>query len=497
MEPRIQYAQTSDGVSIACWSIGEGLPVIGVPPVPFTHLQMEWDDPSYRAWDERLAHGKRYIRYDNRGSGLSDREVSDYSLEGLILDIDAVADRLGLDRFVLAGISLGASIAIAYAARRPERVSHLILWCPYAATGKAAGDPGHAIMSTREKDWELFTEMSAHALVAGWSAGDQAHRFARLMREAVPHGGSPLEHTVRHVDSDAELAHIRCPTLILHRRGARYPPPEAAKRMTARIPGAELVLLEGEALLPFVGDMEAAASAVDSFLGIEAQAPVAAPSAPTGSQAGALATILFTDVEGSTALTQRMGDVKAREVLREHERITRECLRAHGGSEVKTMGDGFMASFGSATKAIECAIAIQQAFEERNRGVGALQPGDQMPTVQRGMDRTSDVATVPAGAAPIRVRIGLNAGEPIAEADPGGRGDLFGTAVNMAARIAAQARGGEILVSDVVRQLVAGKGFLFSDRGEQVLRGLEDPVRVYDVRWSFDSPSAATTGGPG
>jgi len=122
---------------------------------------------------------------------------------------------------------------------------------------------------------------------------------------------------------------------------------------------------------------------------------------------------------------------------------------------VKTMGDGFMASFGSATKALECSISLQQAFAQRN-------------------DSAQE---------PIKVRIGLNAGEPIAEDDPSGRGDLFGTAVNMAARIASKAEAGEILVADVVRQLVAGKEFLFNDRGDTELRGFEDPVRVYEVRW--------------
>jgi hypothetical protein len=155
-------------------------------------------------------------------------------------------------------------------------------------------------------------------------------------------------------------------------------------------------------------------------------------------------------VEGSTALTERVGDAKAREVLRAHERIVREALQSHGGSEVKAMGDGFMASFSSATGALECAIAMQKAFAAHSE----------------------------AAAEPIRVRIGLNAGEPITEEK-----DLFGTAVNMAARIAAKAEGGEILASDVVRQLVAGKGFRFADRGEVALRGFEDPVRLHEVRW--------------
>ena len=165
---------------------------------------------------------------------------------------------------------------------------------------------------------------------------------------------------------------------------------------------------------------------------------------------GAFRTILFTDVEGSTALTQRRGDAKARELLREHGRTVREALKSHGGSEVKTMGDGFMASFSSATKALECAIAIQSAFAERNE----------------------------SAEEPIKVRIGLNAGEPIAEDD-----DLYGTAVNLAARIAAKAEGGEILASEAVRQIVAGKKFPFSDLGETALRGFEDRVHIYQVSW--------------
>jgi class 3 adenylate cyclase len=199
--------------------------------------------------------------------------------------------------------------------------------------------------------------------------------------------------------------------------------------------------------VPFWGDSKAVLDAINRFLREEeprarVEAPTAVPGAPL--------TILFTDVEGSTALTQRAGDAKARELLRTHERIVREALRAHGGSEVKALGDGFMASFPSATRALECAIAMQTALAAHNESAGE----------------------------PIRVRIGLNAGEPIAEEE-----DLFGTAVNLAARIAAKAAGGEILVANVVRELAAGKGFLFADRGEVALRGFEDPVRLFEVRW--------------
>jgi class 3 adenylate cyclase len=167
--------------------------------------------------------------------------------------------------------------------------------------------------------------------------------------------------------------------------------------------------------------------------------------------ASQLVTLVFTDMEGSTTLTQRLGDAKAQEVLRTHNAIIRDALKAHSGSEVKHTGDGIMASFASASRALECAIAIQRALAQHNE---------------------SNPDT------PIRVRIGLNAGEPVAEEK-----DLFGTAVQLAARIAAQAAGGEILVANVVRELAAGKGFLFADRGEVALRGFEDPVRLYEVRW--------------
>jgi class 3 adenylate cyclase len=254
------------------------------------------------------------------------------------------------------------------------------------------------------------------------------------------------------VDVSGLLDRLTMPTLIMHARRDPLIRFEAGRELAAQLPQAKFVPFEG-GTGPVWVHHNVLIPEIHRFLGVG----VAAPEAVSVPISGPL-TILFTDVEGSTALTERVGDAKAREVLRRHERIVREALQAHGGAEVKAMGDGFMASFASATRAVECAIAMQRAFADWNAGVGAgLAP--------------------PEGAA-IRVRIGLNAGEPIAEEK-----DLFGTAVNMAARIAAAAEGGEILASDVVRQLVAGKGFLFSDRGEVELKGFEEPVRLYEVRW--------------
>jgi class 3 adenylate cyclase len=245
------------------------------------------------------------------------------------------------------------------------------------------------------------------------------------------------------------LPQIKAPTVVVHVKGDKAIRFDSGREIAGGIRGASLVSIEGDRHAPDEASLAQINEAIRSFFAGDdaAAAPTAGPAQPHD----ASVTVMFTDVEGSTALTDRLGDESARAVLRTHERVTREALAAHGGSEIKTMGDGFMASFSSATRALQCAIAIQQAFAAHN----ASGAGD-----------------------PIRVRIGLNAGEPITE-----NGDLFGTAVNMAARVAAKANGGEILASNVVRELTAGKEFLFSDRGDSALRGFEEAVRLYEVRW--------------
>jgi class 3 adenylate cyclase/pimeloyl-ACP methyl ester carboxylesterase len=447
MEPRIQYARTTDGVSIAFWTLGEGMPLVHLP-VLFSHVQLEWQIAECRRWYESLAQNRKLVRYDVRGEGLSDRNVADFSLDAMVLDVEAVVDRLGLEKFALLGPQHAGPAAIAYAARHPERVSHLLLWCSYArASDWLRSQQVQSVRALMGKDWAFYTEATAHTLL-GWSAGEPARRFAALIRECITPEflQGVVIPAINEWDVTPLLPQVGSPTLVLHRRQHAFVTVDAASGLASGIPDARLLLLEGESGAPYLGDTEAAFRAIDEFLG-EEERTVAGAEAPT---AGAVRTVLFTDVAGSTSMMQRLGDAKGRAVLREHERITREALKAHGGTEVKTMGDGFMASFSSATRALECAIAMQRAFAQHNE----------------------------SAEEPIRVRIGLNAGEPIAEDE-----DLFGTAVILAARIAAKAEGGEIVVSDTVRGLVAGKGFLFSDRGDVVLRGFEDPVRLYEVRW--------------
>jgi len=447
MEPRIQYTKTADGVNIAFWTLGKGMPFVQTPVAVCGVLQVEWQIPPVRAWDERMAQKRMLVKYDSRGTGLSTRKVSDCSLDDMVRDLKAVVDFLELPSFALMGAVNYGPVAVAYAARYPERVSHLILWCTYGRASDSWTPQVQSIAQLVESDWVAYTEQVTHYF-AGWSTDQTTRQLAEMLRKSItPDEYLALYSTLGQADVAALLPEVRARTLVLHRRQIPWLNLEAAGYIASHIPGAELVLLEGASGGYALEDSEPVFKAIDEFLGEGEPTPAGAEQ----HAAGGLCTILFTDVEGSTALTERLGDAKAREVLRNHERIVREALRAHGGTEVKAMGDGFMASFSSATRALECAIAMQRAFAAHD---------DEHPET------------------PISVRIGLNAGEPIAEDE-----DLFGTAVIMAARIAAQAQGGEIMASDVVRQLVAGKGFLFADRGEVALRGFEDPVRLYEVRW--------------
>ncbi len=475
MEPRIQYAKTSDGVSIAFHTMGKGTPLVmaGAPAALSEPL------PEQRIWLERLARRREVVRYDHRGFGLSERKVSDYSVDALVRDLEAVTDRLGFERFALFTAFVLGPVAITYAVRHPERISHLLLWCTWARASAAYRSPhAQAIMALRESDWEDYTEATARLLFT-WSEAEKAHRYAAQMREGVTREGwLAFTQASGGFDVMDPLSDVRAPTLVLHRRQIRFPELESARELASGIQDARLVVLEGQSILPALGDTEAVVAAIDEFLGEGEEAAAAAellasrkPAKPKkpklakqkkrkAATPSGLATILFTDVEGSTALTQRLGDAKAREVLRQHERIVREALKSHGGSEVKTTGDGFMTSFSSATRALESAIAMQRAFAAHNEAAAAR------PSTGSGR------------AEVIRVRIGLNAGEPIAEEE-----DLFGTGVNLAARICGPAEAGQILASDVVRQLVAGKDFLFADRGEVRLRGFDEPVRLFEVRW--------------
>lgn len=446
MEQRIRYCTTSDGVTVAYASVGEGPPVVYATGWP-THLEMEWETPSSRSFLEDLAQGCTTIRYDMRGTGLSDRDVADFSLDALTKDLEAVVDHAKLERFALVSLGvLAGPVAMTFAAAHPERVTRLVLSTPFVRGSELTTQERQRAMIDYADEFGLplfeFLDQPDADLAAQRDAQRRQQAAAPRKVQAA------LLRTLFAIDVGGVLDRLTMPTLVFHGRTDRIVPFALGREIASRLPQAEFVPIKGMTTAAWA-QSDVLVPEIRRFLELKSAAR-ATPAAPAS---GAL-TILFTDVAGSTALTQRLGDARARDVLREHERITREALKTHGGTEVKTMGDGFMASFSSAAKALECAIAMQKAFADYNAQVGAQH------------------------AAPLHIRIGLNAGEPIAE-----ERDLFGTTVQLAARICAQAEPGQILASNVVRELVAGKGFLFSDRGETALRGFEDPVRLYEVRW--------------
>jgi class 3 adenylate cyclase len=449
MEQQIRFCTASDGVRIAYATIGEGPPLVMVRGW-VSHLELDWQSPEMRENYLGLADRMRIIRYDKRGTGLSDRGVTDFSLEARVRDLEAVVDAVKLERFALQAYSEGGPVAIAYAARYPGRVSELILWGSFAR-GSALGRPDvrDALVKLVQAEWGLGSEALTGIFMPGASSEEHAW-FVDYQRQAARRNDAAEMLLANYATNVSDLLpKVKAPTLVIHARGDRAIPFEQGRELASGIPNARLMPIESDRHAP---DLETAAqirqAVVEFVLHDDHGQAKAKGRSPT--EAAPL-TLLFTDIVSSTALTQRLGDAKAQEIVRAHNGIVRDALTAHAGSEIKHTGDGIMASFASPSHALECAVAIQRAVAAR---------ADEQ----------------------LAVHIGINAGEPIAEDD-----DLFGTSVQLARRICDQAEGGDVLVSDVVRQLVAGKGFLFADRGDVALRGFEDPVRVYELRWRDDA----------
>jgi class 3 adenylate cyclase len=445
MDPTVQYATTADGVSIAFWYMGEG-PVLIIPPNLVTsHLELEWQIVSRRAVYEGLARGLRVVRYDCRGMGMSQRDAIDFSLTAAIRDLDAVAGRLEASRFSILRLPSSGDLPFAYAANHPDRLEHLFIWEGHSVQDDldlARRAQIQAIEPVIANDWDLYTRIRAR-IIAGWD-GSNAPIIEEILRNThSPDSARAMNKALFSSDPVQYLSSIRNHTLVFYRPGIRARE-NNARLFASRIANAHLLVIRDHSIGPYPN--ETAVNAVLDHL-----RPGLTP-AGDGRQEplGGLRVILFTDLRNHTEMMQRLGDERGRAVLREHESIMREALAAYGGAEVKTMGDSFMASFGSATRALECAVAIQKAFAARNE----------------------------TAEEPLFVCVGLSAGEPIEEDD-----DLFGASVILASRIASQAKSGEIVLANVVRELAAGKGFLFSDRGESMLRGFEDPVRLFELKW--------------
>lgn len=271
MQARIQYTRTTDGVSIAFSTLGKGVPLVQTPVAVCGVLQVEWQVPPIRAWDERVAQKRMLVKYDSRGTGLSTRGIPDCSLDALVRDLTAVVDFLELRRFALMGALNYGPVAIAYAARHPERVSHLILWATHARPSDLWGPQLESVTQLVESDWLAYTEVICHWF-AGWSTGETTRQLADMMRKSVtPEEYATVYPSVVQADVAALLPDVRARTLVLHRRQIPLLSVEVASYMASNIPEAELVVLEGASGGYALEESEPVFKAVDEFIG-EAEA---------------------------------------------------------------------------------------------------------------------------------------------------------------------------------------------------------------------------------
>ena len=447
-EPEIRFCTSADGTKIGYAKLGQGPALVIVAPWS-GDFEAAWDYPGGREFITAIAERCTCILLDRRGTGLSQHDAADLSSDAQAADLSALVEGEGLEWFDLFGGMASCEVVVKYAVANPDKVKHLITFGLYARGRDFR--PQESVNSLAElatgSGWSIARRAYVDTNLPSGPPEAQAWLRRWLRSTADPQVFAEFVRSELELDISELLPKIAVPTLVLHRRQSQAIPISAVRSAAAQVNGARLIILDGDASFPWIDPQQLIKPIVDFIGGGPPSQPAKQEQVePADSTFRA---VLFTDLVGHMEMMSRLGDDKGREVLREHERIVREALAEHSGTEVKTMGDGFMASFGSVTKAVECAIALQRAFA----------------------DSESDE--------PLSVRVGINAGEPIEE-----DGDLFGATVILASRIAAKAEGGEILVADTVRGLCSGKGFLFADRGEFVAKGFEDPVRLFDVRWS-------------
>ncbi|HEX9416779.1 MAG TPA: adenylate/guanylate cyclase domain-containing protein [Gaiellaceae bacterium] len=445
--PETRYARSGD-VSIAYQVLGEGpFDVVHVPPF-VSHVELAWQVPESAAFFRGLASFCRLIRFDKRGTGMSDRVSGAPPLETRMDDVRAVMDAVGSERAALLGASEGGAMSILFAATYPDRTWALVLWGTFARERWAPDYPWGA----REEDYERDAAEQAdwgtpeHAArivqaIAPTASEEGKRALATLIRQgASPGAAAALDRMNREIDVRHVLPAIRVPTLVLNRTGESPFIVRASEYLAEHIPGARHVQVPGVDHA-IAADSERILPEVQRFLTGAWERRSLEEAEPDR----VLATVLFTDIVGSTAKAVELGDRGWRELLEQHHvRIRNELVR-HRGVELDTAGDGFFARFDGPARAIRCAAAIGESLREL------------------GLD----------------VRAGLHTGECELVDDK-----VAGIAVSIGARVAAQAGPGEVLVSQTVKDLVAGSGLEFEDRGAAELKGVPGEWRLYAVAGS-------------
>lgn len=438
MDPQIRYAHTSDGLNIAYFVMGSGPPLIAMSAGLQQSIEFNSKLSNFREAAEASARAFTYVRYDPRGSGLSDRNIEEFSPESMARDLEAVADAIPAERFLLFAPGSMSLVGIWFAARHPERVLRLVLWASSDRGDEYDRGPMRSLIQSAESDWRLTSEALTQT-VDQWDNPELARENAAMMRASVEPGTYVrYRQAVYDWDVRSVLPDVRCPTLVIHPASNPYAPIPQARRVAAAIPGARLVVVDTASLL--MPNAEVLRASGLFLLGRE-PGTTAPAEPPHGTSI-----ILFADIADSTALTERMGDVAFHAKARELDRVIRDAVREQGGRviDAKTLGDGVLATFRAASQAIASALACRVAGETQG-----------MP-----------------------LHIGLHAGDVIREDK-----NVFGGAVNIAARVSALSAPGEILVSATVRDLArTSAGVTFADHGEHQLKGIAEPVRVFAVQ---------------
>jgi class 3 adenylate cyclase len=443
--PPTRYAKSGE-YNVAYQILGDGPIDIVVVFGYISHLDLMWESPAFAHFMERLSTFARVILFDKRGTGLSDRVDEIPTLEERMDDVRAVMEAAGSERAALIGFSEGAPMSILFAATYPDRTIALIL---YGGMARSTADddypyapPRDALLKSQEEMVGPFwgqgvsVEIFSPSLADNPQARDYYARFER--QSASPRAIQQLVQMFFDIDVRPVLPSITVPTLVLHRRGDRVVNVRGGRWLADHIPGARFKELTGIDHNPFVGDSDAILDEIQEFLtGVR---PIPEPER-------VLATVMFTDIVDSTKRAAEMGDRRWRETLESHDQIMRSELQRFRGREVKTTGDGFLATFDGPARAIRCALAA----------AGAILPHG------------------------IEIRAGLHCGEVELIGE-----DIGGIAVHIAARVGALAGPHEVLVSRTVRDLVAGSGIEFEDRGVQELKGVPEPWQIFVVTGGSD-----------
>jgi class 3 adenylate cyclase len=404
-----------------------------------SHLALEWEEPTWVRWCERMTSFARLVRFDKRGTGLSDRPPGIPTHEERMEDAHAAMEAAGLARAHVLGWSEGGPLAILLAATYPDRVQSLTLYGTRACFHRTDDYPWGETEDSIDHVAEEVEQAWGSLAFAEYFAPHGDRRFAEWWATYSRAGASPsaaaaLARANWEIDIRPLLPSIKVPTLVLSRHGDPVGPPAAGRYMAERIASARFVELEGDDHLMWLGDVDALCSEIEHFItGIR----------PARREPGVVMTILQCDIEGSTVLAREVDDEHWADLLDRYRRLAEVAVSAEGGHIVDQIGDGLMASFVGPVAAIRAARRLQRE-------------------AARELD--------------IRIRGGVHIGE-VVERD----GALRGVAVHLASRVMGMARGGELLVSETVKDIVAGSGLVFADRGAHELKGIEGPRRLFAV----------------